>query len=269
MKAGIAAMCAAAWRAHHEAPLAGEVRLAAVADEEATSLGTRALVDAGLRADAAIVTEPTALGVAVAHKGFAWITVTVHGTAAHGSRHDVGVDAIRHAGLVLAALHRADAALVTRTHPLLGRASLHAATIAGGEGLSTYPARCTFTVERRTLPGETGAHALAEVQSAIARAAEREPTLRATAVLDFEQAPLDTDPATPIVGALRAVVPDAPVTGVTYWADAALWHAAGVPTVLFGPGDIALAHGATEWVPLDEVDRATDALTRVTAAWCR
>ena len=155
MKAGVATMCAAAARAM-DAGLDGEIVIAAVVDEEFESLGTRALIERGVRADAAIVTEPTGLAIMPAHLGFVWLDVTTYGRAAHGSRWDLGVDAIRHAGLVLAELDRIDSTvLTTRRHQLLGRPSVHASLIAGGTGMSTYPDRCTIRIERRTIPGET------------------------------------------------------------------------------------------------------------------
>jgi acetylornithine deacetylase len=122
MKAGVAAMCAAAARAANASggSLDGEIIVTAVVDEEYSSLGTRALIAEGVRADAAIVTEPTGLKIMPAHKGFVWIDVIVRGRAAHGSRWDVGVDAIRLAGLLLAALDALDAELLpSRQHALL------------------------------------------------------------------------------------------------------------------------------------------------------
>src|SRR5205085_4692773 len=183
MKAGVAAMCAAAARAASASggSLAGEIIVTAVVDEEYSSLGTRALVAEGVRADAAIVTEPTRLAIMPAHKGFAWGDVSVPGRAAHGSRWDVGVDAIRHAGLLLAALDALDAELLpTREHALLGRPSLHASTITGGIGLSTYPDRCHFTIERRTIPGETTAAVMAEIEHAFAHVRAQRPELEAS-----------------------------------------------------------------------------------------
>ena len=166
MKGGIGAMCAAAWRAASEG-LSGEIIVAATADEEFESIGTRAMLERGVRADAAIVGEPTCLDIMPAHRGFVWIEVDVSGRAAHGSRWDLGVDAIRHAGLLLAELDRVDAEeLPRREHPLLGRGSLHASAIEGGIGMSTYPDRCVVRLERRTLPGETGADVVAEVERA-------------------------------------------------------------------------------------------------------
>ena len=179
MKGGVAAMCAAAVRAF-DAGLRSEILIAAVTDEEWASLGTHALVAAGIGADAAIVTEPTRLAIMPAHRGFAWAEVTIHGRAAHGSRWDVGIDAIRHAGLLLAELDRIETTeLPRRQHPLLGRPSLHASTITGGTGNSTYPDRCVLGVERRTIPGETGDDFVLELEGACARVREAKPEFRA------------------------------------------------------------------------------------------
>ena len=274
MKGGVAAMCAAAWRARANGALAGDVVLAAVVDEEWASIGTRDLLRRGIRADAAVVTEPTRLAVCPAHRGFAWIEVTVHGRAAHGSRYDIGVDAIVLAGLLLAELDVLEHELLpARPHPLLGRGSVHAATIAGGVGLSTYPDRCTIGIERRTLPGETPEDALREVEAACERARARRPAFRADARIGGAQSPLALDVDAPLVramlDALAAEGEPARVEGLSCWTDAALLHDAGIPALCFGPGDIALAHADEEWVALDEIERATRVLTRVLAGAVR
>ena len=274
MKAGIAAMCAAAARAHR-AGAAGAIVVAAVIDEEYESLGTRALLASGVRADAAVVTEPTRLALAPAHRGFAWIEAEFRGRAAHGSRYDIGVDAVRHAGLVLAELDRLDAdELPRRTeHPLLGRPSVHASTIAGGVGWSTYPERCVLRIERRTLPGESAADALAEMEAVCARVRARRPALDVTLRLETAQLPSDVSVGAPIARAVldaaRDVTGSVPaVEGLSAWTDAALLNEAGIPAVCYGPGDIALAHAAAEWVPVAEVETATAVLTRLVSAWC-
>lgn len=272
MKGGVAAMCAAAVRAA-DLGLAGEVIVTAVVDEEFESIGTRALVERGIRADAAIVTEPTQLAVVPAHKGFTWVEVTVHGRAAHGSRYDLGVDAIRHAGLVLADLHDFELSeLPKHTHPLLGRASLHASTVTGGVGWSTYPDECRVTIERRTLPGETPEQAVTEVREACARVATRVPGLTADVRHVFSQSPSDVAIDAPIVKALgtalRGEDEREAFAGMFAWTDAALLNAAGIPAILFGPGDIAMAHSAEEWIEVDQIERATRVLTRLACTWC-
>ena len=271
MKAGIAAMCAAAVQAA-DAGLDGEIVIAAVADEEWGSLGTRHLLASGVRADAAIVTEPTRLAIAPAHKGFTWAEVTVHGRAAHGSRHDVGVDAITHAALLLAELDAHQRTVMPhRTHPLLGRASWHAGTIRGGTGPSTYPDACDVSLERRTIPGEDGTEFAGELDAAIARVRATTPAFSATVTPGLIQQPNDLSVDHPLVRALEAgctaggVAPR--IEGLACWTDAALFTAAGIPALCFGPGDIALAHAAEEWVAVDEIGAATAVLTQVLRTW--
>src|SRR4051794_17045810 len=174
MKAGVAAALIAC-REASGLGLAGDVVVAAVADEEHASLGVQEALRA-VHADAAIVTEPTELDVAVAHKGFVWSEVRVGGRSAHGSRPHLGVDAIVKMGRVLGALGALDEALAAREHPLLGRGSVHASVIEGGVELSSYPAECVLGLERRTLPGETGADVERELAALLdgCRAADAE-----------------------------------------------------------------------------------------------
>lgn len=274
MKSGVAAMSLGALFASRQAGRDAErqIVIAAVADEEYESLGMRTLLDSGLTADCAILTEPTRLAICPAHRGFVWTEIEFTGRAAHGSRYDVGIDAIRHAGLVLAELDELDAgALHTRSHRLLGRPSLHASTIVGGIGMSTYPDRCILRVERRTIPGETAQDSLAEVRSACDRVRARRPELDATVRLIAAQEPSDVDVDAPVVKAvmkaLEAEKLPAPIEGLSAWTDAALLNAAGIPAVCFGPGDIALAHAAEEFVPVEEIERATAVLARVALEW--
>lgn len=272
MKGGIAAMCAAAAHAI-TAKSRKSVLIAAVVDEEYESLGMRALLDSGVRAEAAILTEPTKLAICPAHRGFVWMNVGVRGRAAHGSRYDLGVDAITHAGLLLAELNSLERERDTMTtHPLLGRGSLHASTISGGEGLSTYPESCELAIERRTLPGETADLAMSEIHSAMKAVKAREPLFDASVSLTTAQSPSDVDVRSPLVtklaSAVRAEGLSAPLEGLSAWTDAALLNEAGIPAVCFGPGDIGLAHSAEEWVPVDEIEKATNVLARFASAWC-
>lgn len=272
MKAGVAAMCAAAWRAS-QSGLDGEVIVAAVVDEEFESAGTRTLLESGVRADACIVTEPTRMTIGPAHRGFTWTEVTLRGRAAHGSRYDLGIDAIRHAGHLLVELDRVDREeLVRHMHPLLGHASLHASTITGGTGWSTYPDRCHLTIERRTLPGESPDEAVDEVRRACAVVAGRVPDFHADVRHVFSQHPSDVAVDAPIVTALSAALgacgEAAPVEGVSAWTDAALLNAAGIPAICFGPGDMGMAHADEEWVDTGEIERATAVLARLATSWC-
>ncbi len=273
MKGGVAAMCAGAWRAAR-AGMSGNLVIAAVVDEEFESAGTRDLIARGLRADAAVVTEPTRLAIGPAHRGFTWAEITTVGRAAHGSRYEIGIDAIAHAGLILAELDRLDRVdLPRRTHPLLGHASLHAATIEGGSGWSTYPDRCVLRVERRTLPGESSQDAIREMENACAAVKGRTPEVRASVRHVFSQSPSDVSTDAPIVlgleKALSAHGEPVRIEGVTAWTDAALLNAAGIPAVCFGPGDMGLAHADEEWIPEEEIERATEVLASLALSWGR
>jgi acetylornithine deacetylase len=273
MKAGVAAMCAAAARAAAGGGLQGEIIVTAVVDEEFESLGTRALIARGVRADAGIVTEPTRLAIMPAHKGFVWLDVLLRGRAAHGSRWDIGVDAIRHAGLLLAELDRIDSeVLPARGHPLLGRPSVHASVIEGGAGMSTYPERCLLRLERRTIPGERVGDVVAEIEAACGRVRDRRPTFAAEVAVGVSQSPSDVAVGAPVVraldAALRARGEAVRVEGMSAWTDAAILNDAGIPAVCFGPGDITLAHAAEEYVIIDEIERATAVLTGLARQWC-
>lgn len=258
MKGGLAAAMLAAAGAR-DAGLRGDVLVAAVADEEYASVGARALVE-HWRADAAIVTEPTELRVCVAHKGFAWLDVEVRGRAAHGSRPDLGVDAIAKMGRVLVGLEELQARLDGTRHPLLGPGSVHASLIEGGQELSSYPERCLLRLERRTLPGETAGAVRAEIEAL-------------TAGLDAEVRPgLVRDPFeiaqdAPVVAALHRHADGAEFMGHAGWMDAAILSAAGIPTVVYGPGGEG-AHAAVEWVSLADVDRCADVLLATARALC-
>ena len=270
MKGGIAAMCVAAAMAGADANI--EIIVAAVIDEEYGSLGTIDLIERGIRADAAIVTEPTRLAIMPAHRGFAWTEVTVHGRAAHGSRWDIGVDAIRHAGLLLAELDTLENdVLPRRKHALLGRGSLHASLIEGGIGMSTYPDRCVLKIERRMLPGETSQDALREIEECCARVQARRPSFSADVKLMLSQPPSDVAVSAPVVRALENALLDngekIRIEGMSAWTDAALFNAAGIPAICFGPGDIALAHAAEEWIDESEIERATLVLAGFLSRW--
>lgn len=274
MKGGIAAMCVAAARASVHASLASEIIVTAVCDEEFESIGTRALLADGLHGTGAIVTEPTRMAVCPAHKGFAWFEVTFTGRAAHGSRYDVGIDAVRHAGLFLAALDRFEhTVLAARRHPLLGRPSLHAAMIEGGSGWSTFAEHCTLRIERRTIPGESADSALAEIETLCRTVAESVEGFRASARIVFAQPPSDLAVDHPLtLAVVDAASSDGSVPtveGLTCWTDAALFNVAGIPALCFGPGDIARAHSAEEWVERSQVERAARVLEKVCAGWGR
>ncbi|MGH7571689.1 MAG: ArgE/DapE family deacylase [Gemmatimonadota bacterium] len=273
MKGGLAACLAAAQTLVERAPpLAGDVIVAAVADEEVASLGMSDVLTAVIP-DAAIVTEPTELEICLAHKGFAWIDVTTHGRAAHGSRFEEGVDANLRMGRFLARLEDLERKLrVSTPHPLVGPPSLHAAVLDGGTGPSTYADRCQLTIERRTVPGESAEKALAEIRAILDRLHEEDPSFQAEAVTTLARAPFEAGADRPVVSALARAAAEIlgrrpPLVGRPYWMDAALLGEAGVDTVVMGPAG-AGAHAVEEWVDLASVARLAEILARAAIEYC-
>jgi acetylornithine deacetylase len=271
MKAGVAAALVAC-HAAAGLDLTGDVVVAAVADEEHASLGVQEAL-AALTAEAAIVTEPTELELATAHKGFVWLEIEVRGRAAHGSRPHLGVDAIVKSGRILTSIGALDERLRAYEHPLLGRGSVHASLIEGGRELSTYPDLCTIKLERRTLPGESGADAEWEVHELLAACRAADPELDAQVRTLLVREPFEVSRDERIVATVSAAAEEVlgvapPMAGASYWADSAFIGAAGIPTVLFGPTGEG-AHAAQEWVSVADTVECTRVLTAVADDFCR
>jgi acetylornithine deacetylase/succinyl-diaminopimelate desuccinylase-like protein len=245
-------------------PAQTEIVLAALADEEDAQRGSRALVASGFTADLAIVGEPTGLRVVTVHKGSLWLRLETRGRAAHGARPELGRNAVLAMARIVTLLETEyAAALRARPHPLLGPATVNVGVIAGGVQPNIVPDRCEIHVDRRTLPGES----LAGVQREI-RALLRLHHCRATisSLKTVPCPPLETDPDLPLVRRFLDARGQRAPAGADYFCDAAVLSAGGIPSVVFGPGDIAQAHTADEWIALDQLARATDLLTRFLAA---
>ena len=249
MKASLAAIMLAV-RECRSMDLKGDVIVCAVADEEVASFGTSAVLEQ-FHADLGIVTEPTELALCLAHKGFVWLEVETTGVAAHGSRADIGVDAIAHMAPVLLRVSELAKSLRTSSrHPLLGTGSIHASLIEGGQELSTYPARCVLKIERRTIPGESGKD---EIDGA--------------RVL-LERPPSEVAPDHPLVLAVAQAADDPKQIGVAYWMDMALMNAAGIPTVAYGPSGGG-EHADVEWVDVHSVEQCVGVYVRAAELLCR
>lgn len=271
MKGGLTSVLLGAARAARM-NLRGDVIVTAVCDEEYASIGTASVVSRW-RADGAIVAEPTGLDVCVAHKGFVWFEVESHGVAAHGSKPELGVDAIANMGHLLAGLEALDRRLRAEPrHSLLGSGSVHASMIAGGQELSTYPERCTLSLERRTVPGETLDEVDAQIRALVEQASQNGVSARFSFRRTLARDPFEVSLGEPLVrmlcqtvSAARGVEPR--VYGDTPWMDSALISAAGIPAVIFGPGGGG-AHARVEWSNVDEVAAAADILAEVARRFC-
>lgn len=262
MKGSIASMLGAIKSlAESGTELKGDLIFTGVIDEEYLSAGTNAIVKE-YSSDAAIVGEPTSLDIAIAHKGYAWVGVEVHGRAAHGSVPEKGIDAIVKASKLVGRLSELQETYKSTSHPLLGNPKMHMSIIAGGTEWSIVPESCSIRMERRTLPGEPLNVAVKEVKEVVRELSAEDPEFSATVTDFFGQPALDISRGEPVVGALTSAYKDImhhkpKIVGVPYWTDAALLVSKGIPACLFGPGDIRLAHSADEYVPVKEVEKGS------------
>ncbi len=265
MKGSVAAMACALVALHRSGlPLRRAVTLTAVASEEQGNRGTAALMAKGLPAAWAVVGEPTGLDLVIAHKGVDRYQVVVEGRAAHESMPDRGLNAITQAARIITAL---DDTLIPsarqRTHPLLGPSTYNIGTIKGGQSRNTVPDRCVFQIAKRWLPGDSVPAIRAEIQAAI-DAVPTEAAVSVTHEPEFDvipHPPLETSPrhrlARSLAEVAHTITGHAPaMIGWPAFTDAALIQAAGIPAIVFGPGDIGLAHSDDEHVPLTELHAA-------------
>ena len=241
-------------------PRETEIVFAGLIDEEFDQAGSRALPASGFSADLAIVGEPTRLQVVTAHKGILWFQLATRGRAAHGATPHLGKNAVHEMARIVDVLETDYAARLRRhKHPLLGTGTVNVGTIAGGRQPNIVPDRCTISIDRRTLPGETEAGVRREIAallkskklSAHISSAKRAPAL-----------PLETNGKLPLVQALLRSAGQKKPAGVDYFCDASVLSAAGIPGVVFGPGDIAQAHTADEWISLAELERGKGLLLK-------
>jgi acetylornithine deacetylase len=259
MKASLAAiMLAGAEAAGRE--LRGDVLVTAVCDEEAASIGTARIAERH-RAAGAVVSEPTEMALALAHRGFVAFELETAGRAAHGSRPDLGVDAIALMGRALVRLQELHERLrAAPTHRLLASGSVHASIISGGQEYSSYPERCLLQGERRTIPGETVEQVAAELRGLLG-------DLDGETRVVFAREPFEAKEDEPFTQLVRRHAGEPEIVGVPFWADSALLAAAGIPTVVFGPAGEG-AHATVEWVDLDSVERCVEIYTAVALEFC-
>lgn len=272
MKGGVAAMLVAVAQAK-KLGLRGDVIAACVADEEYASLGSFELVR-HFQADAAIVCEPSTLEIVAAHKGFVWAEIEVHGKAAHGSRPGLGIDAIAKMGPVLVELEKLDGRLrASPKHKLLHTGSVHASLIRGGQELSSYPASCKLSLERRSIPGESSATLEAELRGILEGIRANDPQFSYTLTMGLERHPHEIAEDAKILHILRqqatrATGREPQIVGEPFWTDCAVLSTVGIPTFMFGP-DGAGAHAAEEWVDLNSVEQCAEIYLETLKEFCR
>ena len=262
-KAGLATMMHAVAASHEsgEKPPC-EVLLAAVVDEEFSFRGVVKLCE-GLRADAAIVAEPTEMRAVIASKGTLRWRIVVRGRAAHSAKPHLGINAVSHMARIVLGLEKDHAALAVRPHPLLGPATCNVGVIRGGVQVNFVPDECAIEIDRRMLPGETAASVLAHYQGIIDALKRTHGDLDAVMeppmlVDEALETPSDSAIARAASDTLRAMGLNGTPGGVPFCSDASKLSRAGIPTIIFGPGSIDRAHVADEYVEIDQVEQAAE-----------
>jgi acetylornithine deacetylase/succinyl-diaminopimelate desuccinylase family protein len=267
MKGALAAMAGALVAIREDGGLAaGTVTLAAVIDEEMESLGAEALIRSGLRADGAVIGEPTANRVAIGHKGLEWLEVVFTGRAAHGSTPEAGVSAIAAAAHFVSLV---ETELVPgferRRDPVLGLPAINMGTIRGGQQPSMVAADCLIRLDRRWVTTEAIDDVFGDLEALLAKVRAARPGLRTGlrrmpgGMATMLHGPLVIDPGHPLVRAAQEALEASgraagPLAVFPAWTDGALIsREAGIPTLVWGPGELALAHSAEESVPVEEV----------------
>jgi acetylornithine deacetylase/succinyl-diaminopimelate desuccinylase-like protein len=239
-------------------PAQTEILFAGLVDEENGQAGSRALAGSRLRADLAIVGEPTRLQAVTAHKGDLWMIIRTRGLSAHGAQPELGRNAVHAMARVVDLLETEYAAqLRRRRHPLLGRPTINVGSIRGGTQANIVPDSCQILVDRRTLPGETEARVEREIHSLL-RKHGLDVTFDRGRLAPCE--PMETNPKLPLVRQFLTSIDQPKPTGASYFCDASVLSRGGIPSIVFGPGDISQAHTVDEWIDVDSLDRGKDIL---------
>ena len=242
-------------------PASTEVMLLALVDEENGQAGSRFVAKSRFKADLAIVGEPTRLQIVTAHKGDLWLQLETHGKAAHGSRPELGRNAVHEMAKIVHRLETEYARrLRKRHHPLLRHPTINVGTISGGRQPNIVPDHCAIRIDRRTIPGENDAAVKREILSFI-----RHHGLSATMIdtkHDEPAPPMETSIELPLVRQFLTAANQSKPVGVDFFTDAGVLASAGIPCVVFGPGDIAQAHTVDEWVAVSQLERGNKLLSR-------
>ena len=256
-KAGLAAMASAAVSLKREGILPGcEVWVVAAADEEFSFRGVLRLLE-GLKATAAVIAEPTQMRVALASKGVLRWRIQCRGKAAHSSKPHTGINAITNMARVILALEKDTERLQSKAHPLLGPVTLNVGVIQGGQQVNVVPDLCAIELDRRLLPGEAISDVLRHYRGLFDASLDihfEAPMLEDEAM----ETSCDADIVQCALRISKEMGLNPEPIGVPFGTDASKLSRAGVPSIIFGPGNIDQAHGSIEYIECAQVDRATE-----------
>ncbi|HUZ18442.1 MAG TPA: M20 family metallopeptidase [Spirochaetia bacterium] len=237
-------------------------------DEEVGMTGIRAFCENDLRTFGSaggplagvVVGEPTRMAVVTAHNGVCRFRVRTSGRAAHAASPEAGRSAISDMVKVVSELESGYIPSLAARHDLTGRARCSINVIRGGIASNIVPYSCEIEIDRRIVPGESQASVREGFNEAMGAIGRRHPALEWKVEESFLVPPLSPRPDSPLYPAVRQALRrlslPADPSGATYCTHAGLLSAEGIPTLVIGPGDIAQAHTADEWIDLEELPRA-------------
>ncbi|MEO7933825.1 MAG: M20 family metallopeptidase [Chthoniobacterales bacterium] len=253
-KGPMAAQLWALWQMRHQlADLSHEIIFLGLMDEEAGQAGSIAAAADDL-ADFVIVAEPTSMEIVHTHKGSIWLEVATHGLAAHSSRPELGKNAIYDMARVVRCIEeRLAPRLADEFHPILGSPTISAGVIRGGQKINVVPDNCQLEVDVRTIPGME--NFLAQLTQEIQLVC---PT--ATVTVSKQSPALHTETGHPLIANLMEL--GSKPVGAPWFCDAAMFAAAGIPSIAMGPGSISQAHTADEWIEVAELERGAEFFAR-------
>ena len=241
-------------------PANTEIVFIGFVDEECNQTGSRAFSKLKLKANLALVGEPTRCRVVTAHKGDLWLRLSTRGKAAHGARPELGRNAVHTMAKCIDAIETEYAQnLEKKRHPVLGPPTINTGIVRGGSQPNIVPDVCEADLDRRTLPGESFTTISREIGEVLKK---RGLKARLTNVKGYTCPAMETDPTLPMVQQFMRTVRQTKPLGVDYYCDAAIIATTGVPAIVWGPGDIAQAHTADEWISIRQLERGMDVLTR-------
>jgi len=234
-------------------------------DEEYSFQGIRHLAAQGIRANGAVIAEPTQLDTIISHKGCLRWKITTHGRSAHSAKPHLGINAISKMMKLVQAI---ETKILPRyqtapQHPLLGTPTMNIGMVHGGIQVNLVPEYCEIHIDRRTLPGENTANIIADFQEVVEELTRLDPEFRAVIETPLlEDSWLETSPSATIVevteAVCREVIGKSRLQGVPYATNAGKLSRIGIPSLVIGPGNIDHAHTAVEFVDIDQVAQAAE-----------
>lgn len=284
MKGAVACMITAMLNIKHEGKLlGGDIILTAAVGEEEKSDGTEYIVKSGIKADGAIVGEPSNYGYALGHRGLEWIEIKIEGKIAHGGIPELGINAISKAAKLIRKIEdELMPELRLRQNEWMGPSVMNFGFIKGGTQPSSVADSCIIQIDRRYLPEENVESVIKEYQDIIDDISKEDSEFKAEIIRmnsnlmdEFDHAPLIAQPDSDIAQTVYSVLKDfnkkePKIEKRRGWTDAGVLSTYGkIPTVVTGPGDLKYSHAKDEKIPVIDLVNYVEIYTQIAKVFCK